>query len=87
MKKVALLILDGFGITAESPGTNAIRQADAPVIRGLFDRSSAALEASGLAVGVPEGQMGNSEIGHLTIGGGRIFAQSIVLINEMLETG
>lgn len=87
MQKTALIILDGFGINADSPEKNAIARAKTPTFDRLFGSLHTKLGASGLAVGVPEGQMGNSEIGHLTIGSGRILAQSIVRIDELFRTG
>ena len=74
---VALIILDGFGLREETKG-NAVIQAKKP----NFDRFWAnyphnTLTASGEAVGLPEGQMGNSEVGHLNIGAGRIVYQSL----------
>ena len=86
MHKTTLIILDGFGINTLSPEKNAIFQANAPTFQKLFSEHYSKLGASGLAVGVTEGQMGNSEIGHLTIGSGQILAQSIVRIDELFET-
>ena len=68
MKKLALIILDGFGINTKTPKENAIVQAKTPIFNKLFKSNYASLLAAGKAVGVPEGQMGNSEIGHMTIG-------------------
>ena len=84
---VALVILDGWGIEAAGPG-NAIELADTPV----FDRLSreyphTTLKASGEAVGLPPGQMGNSEVGHLTIGSGRILLQDLMRVNKAIEDG
>lgn len=87
MKKLALIILDGFGINSKTPKENAIAQAKAPTLNKLWKADYAALLASGKAVGVPEGQMGNSEIGHMTIGTGRIIKQSMVEIDDMLDNG
>ena len=82
-----LLILDGFGINPE-PANNAIAIADTP----NFDRYFAAgpmtlLEASGRGVGLPAGQMGNSEVGHMTIGSGTIVKQDLVRIDDAIEDG
>jgi len=68
MKKLALIILDGFGINTSTPKQNGIIQAHTPVFKKLFSESYARLDASAKAVGLPEGQMGNSEVGHTTIG-------------------
>jgi 2,3-bisphosphoglycerate-independent phosphoglycerate mutase len=84
---VALVILDGWGIAPPGPG-NAVELADTPV----FDRLSRAyrhaqLAASGEAVGLPAGQMGNSEVGHLTIGSGRILDQDFQRVNRAIRNG
>lgn len=68
MKKLALIILDGFGINFTTPTHNGIIQADSPVFKDLFTKPYASLAACGRAVGLPDGQMGNSEVGHMTIG-------------------
>jgi 2,3-bisphosphoglycerate-independent phosphoglycerate mutase len=68
MKKLALIILDGFGINIKTPEQNAIIQADSPTFKDLFSQSYVSIDASGKAVGLPQGQMGNSEVGHMTIG-------------------
>jgi 2,3-bisphosphoglycerate-independent phosphoglycerate mutase len=84
---VALVILDGWGITAPGPG-NAIELADTPIFDRLWrECPHAQLAASGEAVGLPAGQMGNSEVGHLTIGSGRILFQDLVRVNKAIETG
>jgi 2,3-bisphosphoglycerate-independent phosphoglycerate mutase len=84
---VALVILDGWGIAPPGPG-NAIELAETPVFDRLWrDFPHAQLEASGAAVGLPEGQMGNSEVGHLTIGSGRILFQDLVRVNKAIESG
>jgi 2,3-bisphosphoglycerate-independent phosphoglycerate mutase len=81
-KKLALIILDGWAIGKDYPG-NAITQAKAPFWRHLWaDEPHALLEASGEAVGLPEGQMGNSEINHAAIGSGRVIYQDLVLLNK-----
>ena len=68
MKKLALIILDGFGINTKTPKENGIIQAHTPLFKKLFSESYAVLDASAKAVGLPIGQMGNSEVGHMTIG-------------------
>jgi 2,3-bisphosphoglycerate-independent phosphoglycerate mutase len=84
---VALVILDGWGIAPPGPG-NAIELADTPVFDRLWrDYPHAELAASGEAVGLPDGQMGNSEVGHLTIGSGRILLQDLVRVNAAIESG
>jgi 2,3-bisphosphoglycerate-independent phosphoglycerate mutase len=84
--KVILIIMDGWGMTAD-PTVSAISQARTP----FFDQAMAnwpntRLEASGLAVGLPEGQMGNSEVGHMNIGAGRVVYQDLVRINQEIAT-
>jgi 2,3-bisphosphoglycerate-independent phosphoglycerate mutase len=84
---VALVILDGWGIAPPGPG-NAVELAETPVFDRLWrDYPHAQLAASGAAVGLPDGQMGNSEVGHLTIGSGRILFQDLVRVNRAVETG
>jgi 2,3-bisphosphoglycerate-independent phosphoglycerate mutase len=84
---VALVILDGWGIAPPGPG-NAIELAETPVFDRLWrEFPHARLEASGEAVGLPAGQMGNSEVGHLTIGSGRILHQDLVRVNEAIAAG
>jgi 2,3-bisphosphoglycerate-independent phosphoglycerate mutase len=84
---VALVILDGWGIAPPGPG-NAVELADTPVFDRLWrEFPHAQLEASGEAVGLPDGQMGNSEVGHLTIGSGRILFQDLVRVNNSIEDG
>ncbi len=82
-----LIIMDGFGLQPESDG-NAIALAHTPVLDGLFERCSwTKLEASGEAVGLPAGQMGNSEVGHLNIGAGRVVRQELTRIDGACEDG
>jgi 2,3-bisphosphoglycerate-independent phosphoglycerate mutase len=84
---VALIILDGWGIAPPEPG-NAIELAETPVFDRLWrEYPHAQLVASGAAVGLPEGQMGNSEVGHLTIGSGRILFQDLVRVNNAVGSG
>ncbi|MFK7901113.1 MAG: 2,3-bisphosphoglycerate-independent phosphoglycerate mutase [Cyclobacteriaceae bacterium] len=86
-KKVALLILDGWGV-ATNPEVSAIEKANTPFMDSLYPKyPHSKLEASGLAVGLPEGQMGNSEVGHMNIGAGRIVYQDLVKINKAVEEG
>jgi 2,3-bisphosphoglycerate-independent phosphoglycerate mutase len=85
MKKVLLMILDGWGI-ATNKKVSAIDQAKTPYINSLYRKyPHSKLEASGLAVGLPEGQMGNSEVGHMNIGAGRIVYQDLVRVNKAVE--
>jgi len=80
-----LIVIDGFGCRNDSEW-NAIAQADTPRFHDLWRSSSwTTLEASGLAVGLPAGQMGNSEVGHLNIGAGRVVDQDIVRISKAIE--
>jgi 2,3-bisphosphoglycerate-independent phosphoglycerate mutase len=86
-RPVILLVLDGWGFRAEREG-NAIALADTPTWDALWSRPSRTLlEASGLGVGVPAGQMGNSEVGHLNLGAGRVVMQDIVRILTAIEDG
>ena len=81
------MILDGWGI-AQNKAVSAIDAAKTPFVDGLYDKySHTTLEASGLAVGLPEGQMGNSEVGHMNIGAGRVVYQDLVKINKATEDG
>ena len=87
MKLVCLVILDGWGIAPPGPG-NAVELADTPVFDGLRERyPHATLEASGVAVGLPAGQMGNSEVGHLTIGSGRVLYQDLARVSNAIADG
>ena len=82
-----LMILDGWGYSEEAEG-NAVAMAKTPVLSSLWDENPHTLiQASGLAVGLPEGQMGNSEVGHLNIGAGRIVYQSLTRITKSIEDG
>jgi 2,3-bisphosphoglycerate-independent phosphoglycerate mutase len=86
-KPVLLVVLDGWGIRAEREA-NAIAIAGTPNLDALArDFPSTALETSGLSVGLPEGQMGNSEVGHTNLGAGRIVYQDLVRINRAVEDG
>jgi 2,3-bisphosphoglycerate-independent phosphoglycerate mutase len=84
---VALIVLDGWGYRAEREH-NAIELGATPVWHRLWETAPRALlEASGLAVGLPEGQMGNSEVGHLNLGAGRVVMQDLVRISESIRSG
>jgi 2,3-bisphosphoglycerate-independent phosphoglycerate mutase len=80
-KKVILMILDGWGKSPD-PKVSAIDNAQTPFIDSLYTKyPSASLRTDGLHVGLPEGQMGNSEVGHMNLGAGRIVYQDLVKIN------
>ncbi|MBQ6400864.1 MAG: 2,3-bisphosphoglycerate-independent phosphoglycerate mutase [Firmicutes bacterium] len=82
-----LMILDGFGIRSESKG-NAIKAADTPALDRIFaSYPNTTLKACGMDVGLPDGQMGNSEVGHLNIGAGRIVYQDLTMITRAIEDG
>jgi 2,3-bisphosphoglycerate-independent phosphoglycerate mutase len=84
-RPVALIILDGWGIAPEGPG-NAVTLAQKPNFDALWARyPHTQLQASGKAVGLPEGQIGNSEVGHLNLGAGRVVYQSLSFINNLIE--
>ncbi len=86
-KKVVLLIMDGWGWREESEA-NAVRLARTPRVDALWERYPRTLiEASGPWVGLPDGQMGNSEVGHLNIGAGRVVFQDIVRIDRAIADG
>jgi 2,3-bisphosphoglycerate-independent phosphoglycerate mutase len=84
---VVLVVLDGWGCAPPGPG-NAVSLARTPVFDRLWaEYPHTTLQASGEAVGLPSGQMGNSEVGHLTIGSGRILFQDLVRVNRAIESG
>ena len=84
---VALVILDGWGCAPAGPG-NAVELARTPVFDRLWAKyPHTTLAASGEAVGLPPGQMGNSEVGHLTIGSGRVLYQDLMRVNKAIEDG
>ncbi len=84
---VVLIVLDGWGFRPGREG-NAIELGQTPVWHKLWERASRTLlEASGLAVGLPDGQIGNSEVGHLNLGAGRVVPQDIVRISQSIERG
>ena len=84
---LVLTILDGYGL-AEAAPDNAIHSARTPVLDGLFAAFPATrLDASGLSVGLPQGQMGNSEVGHTNMGAGRVVYQDLTRITKAVEDG
>ncbi|MEX0599391.1 MAG: 2,3-bisphosphoglycerate-independent phosphoglycerate mutase, partial [Rhodothermales bacterium] len=86
-KRHILIILDGYGI-AEDPEVSAIERAEKPFLDHLFATyPHARLKASGTAVGLPVGQMGNSEVGHMNLGAGRVVYQEITRIDKAIEEG
>jgi 2,3-bisphosphoglycerate-independent phosphoglycerate mutase len=87
LSQVALIILDGWGLAPDGPG-NAISLADTPVFDALWEtHPHTKLTAKGEAVGLPEGQMGNSEVGHLNLGAGAIVPQDLARIDKAIEDG
>ena len=87
MKKAALIILDGWGINPD-PAVSAIEAADTPFFDSLWEKyPHATLVTHGEDVGLPDGQMGNSEVGHLNIGAGRIIYQELARINKAVREG
>lgn len=86
-KPVMLMILDGFGLTDNTLG-NAVKAANLPNFDYYWNNyPHTTIEASGLAVGLPEGQMGNSEVGHMNIGAGRVIFQELTKITHEIKTG
>src|SRR3954453_17068111 len=86
-RPVVLVVLDGWGYREAREG-NAIRMAHVPTWDRLWSRAPRTLlNASGLAVGLPEGQMGNSEVGHLNLGAGRVVIQDLVRIDLAIKDG
>jgi 2,3-bisphosphoglycerate-independent phosphoglycerate mutase len=87
LRPVTLVVLDGFGLAPEGPG-NAVAQARTPVFDRIWrDAPHTTLEASGRAVGLPPGQMGNSEVGHMNLGAGRIVRQSLSFVQDAIDDG
>lgn len=87
MKPLAIIIMDGFGISPAVEG-NAIAKAHKPNLQRFWNNyPTTTLSASGLAVGLPRGQMGNSEVGHLNMGGGRVVYQDYTRISLAVEEG
>jgi 2,3-bisphosphoglycerate-independent phosphoglycerate mutase len=86
-KPTMLIILDGFGLAPDSPG-NAVAMAHTPNFDAYWNNfPHTKLEASGMAVGLPTGQMGNSEVGHMNIGAGRVVMQSLTYIQSQIISG
>ncbi len=86
-KRVVLIVLDGWGLAEPGPG-NAVELADTPVFDELWNKHPhTTMTAWGEAVGLPEGQMGNSEVGHLNLGAGAIVKQDLLRIDEAIEDG
>ena len=86
-KGVCLVVLDGWGLADPGPG-NAVSLADTPVFDELWEsRPHTTLTAWGPAVGLPEGQMGNSEVGHMNLGAGAVVKQDLLRIDEAIEDG
>ncbi len=86
-RAVALIILDGWGLAPDGPG-NAVSLADTPVFDELWDGyPHTQLRAGGEAVGLPEGQMGNSEVGHLNLGAGAVVLQDLTRIDQAVRKG
>ena len=87
MKFTGLIIMDGYGIN-EFGDNNAISETTSPEVLNIIKQNpSTQLNASGLAVGLPDGQMGNSEVGHLNIGAGRVIFQDLPKISKAIEDG
>ena len=87
MSFTGLIIMDGYGVNHFAP-FNAVSPETAPNVLKLFaDNPATVLDASGLAVGLPDGQMGNSEVGHLNIGAGRIIYQELTRITKSIQDG
>lgn len=86
-KPIVLMVLDGMALGTDGPG-NAFKMAKKPHLELLFaEYPWTMLDASGEAVGLPEGQMGNSEVGHLNLGAGRIVYQSLTRVNIAIKDG
>src|SRR4051812_18799966 len=86
MKKVVLIIMDGWG-HGQKNESNAIYMAKTPFVDSLYHYPNTELVTSGEDVGLPAGQMGNSEVGHLNIGAGRVVYQDLVKINISVRDG
>ncbi len=87
MKKTALIVLDGWG-KADNPEVSAIDKANTPFVDSLYrEYPQTWIKTSGLDVGLPEGQMGNSEVGHMNLGAGRVVYQDLVKINLAASNG
>ena len=87
-KPVMLCIMDGFGWTPEETYGNAVAAANKPNLDKIFaNYPMTTIQASGMAVGLPDGQMGNSEVGHTNMGAGRIVYQQLTLITKSIKDG
>jgi 2,3-bisphosphoglycerate-independent phosphoglycerate mutase len=87
VKRAVLVVLDGWGLADDGPG-NAVSQADTPVFDKLWaEHPHTTLTAMGESVGLPAGQMGNSEVGHLNLGAGAIVPQDLARIDKAVEDG
>ncbi|MDX6669218.1 MAG: 2,3-bisphosphoglycerate-independent phosphoglycerate mutase, partial [Solirubrobacteraceae bacterium] len=85
--RACLIVLDGWGLAPPGPG-NAVELADTPVFDELWAvYPHTQLEAGGHAVGLPDGQMGNSEVGHLNLGAGSVIRQDLTRIDQAIEEG
>ena len=86
-KPTVLMILDGYGLN-DNTKANAVAEANTPVLDGLMANYPFVKGyASGMAVGLPDGQMGNSEVGHLNMGAGRIIYQELTRITKEIQDG
>lgn len=84
---LVLVVLDGFGLAPDGPG-NAVAQARTPAFDRIWrDSPHTSLQASGRAVGLPDGQMGNSEVGHMNLGAGRVVQQSLPFVQDRIDDG
>ena len=87
-KPVLLCIMDGFGWTPNETYGNAVAAANKPNLDKIFaNYPMTTIQASGMAVGLPDGQMGNSEVGHTNMGAGRIVYQQLTLITKSIRDG
>src|SRR5947209_16258903 len=87
IRPVVLIVMDGYGCNPRVEG-NAIAAARRPLLSKLWDTCPhTTLKASGLAVGLPEGQMGNSEVGHLNLGAGKVVYQDFTKISKAIQDG
>src|SRR5947209_6216937 len=87
VERAVLIVLDGWGLADPGPG-NAVELAKTPVFDELWSRyPTTTLTACGRAVGLPEGQMGNSEVGHLNLGAGSVVMQDLTRIDAAAESG
>src|SRR6478752_10288267 len=86
-KKVILVIMDGWGL-GKVPAADAIQHANVPFVTSLYNKyPNTTLVTCGEAVGLPDGQMGNSEVGHLNLGAGRVVYQELQRINVAIRDG